>query len=119
MGNRAFYKLVGPFVDAVTKEKIRFTRQASEARELVDPEQLEKDCFGGDLEFEYASFFPYLEIICILIDCCSNIRPSGLYSQKSVPNVEQLNWNDGQSTVIIEWDFPNGLSKAVRSRVIL
>ena len=53
--NRAFYKILGPFIDPVTKDKIRFTRQASEARDFVDPEQLEKECFGGDLDFEYAS----------------------------------------------------------------
>lgn len=45
-----FYKLVGPFIDPVTKEKIRFNPNV---RELVPAEQLEKDCFGGDLDFKY------------------------------------------------------------------
>lgn len=47
-----FYKLVGPFIDPVTKEKIRFN---PDTKELVPREQLEKDCFGGDLDFKYVS----------------------------------------------------------------
>jgi len=62
----AFYKLVGPFVDPVTKEKICFTRQAAEARNFIDPQQLEKDCFSGDLKFVYNHnvYWPALTRLC-------------------------------------------------------
>lgn len=48
-----FYKLVGPWVDPATKEKIVFTRQPADARAYVPVEQLEKSRFGGDLDFTY------------------------------------------------------------------
>ena len=59
----AFYKLVGPFVDPATKEKIRFN---ANARELIPPEQLEKSCFNGELDFVYDNeqYFPALTKLC-------------------------------------------------------
>ncbi|KAM0754643.1 CRAL/TRIO domain-containing protein [Meredithblackwellia eburnea MCA 4105] len=61
----AFYKLVGPFVDPVTKDKIRFISGEANATELVPASQLQK-IFGGDVNFEYdhSTYFPALSKLC-------------------------------------------------------
>ncbi|KAI8451896.1 CRAL-TRIO domain-containing protein [Phakopsora pachyrhizi] len=45
-----FYKLVKPFLDSRTAEKIEFDPVLTD---LVPAEQLPKEPFGGDLDFEY------------------------------------------------------------------
>lgn len=45
-----FYRLVSPFVDPVTKDKIRFN---PDVRTLIPPSQLEKENFKGDYDFVY------------------------------------------------------------------
>lgn len=59
----AFYRLVGPFVDPVTKDKIRFN---PDVRTLVPPAQLDKEIFGGDYDFRYKheEYFPFLDRMC-------------------------------------------------------
>lgn len=54
-----FYRLVSPFVDPVTKDKIRFN---PDCRTLVPPSQLDKLAFGGDFHFEYKhdQYFPFM-----------------------------------------------------------
>lgn len=54
-----FYRLVSPFVDPVTKDKIRFN---PDCRTLVPPSQLDKLAFGGDFNFEFKheEYFPFL-----------------------------------------------------------
>lgn len=44
-----FFKLINPFMDPLTKEKIKFDE---DMRKLVDPRQLIKE-YGGDVNFEY------------------------------------------------------------------
>jgi len=44
------FKLVTPFLDPNTKEKLKFNENL---REYVPPEQLPRDLFGGDCKFEY------------------------------------------------------------------
>ncbi|KAG0150137.1 hypothetical protein CROQUDRAFT_652854 [Cronartium quercuum f. sp. fusiforme G11] len=58
-----FYKLVKPFIDPRTVEKIKFNPDVTE---LVPSEQLEKNCFGGQLEFQYEHeiYFPLLIKLC-------------------------------------------------------
>ncbi|GAA6058626.1 hypothetical protein JCM10212_004037 [Sporobolomyces blumeae] len=61
----AFYKLVSPFVDPVTKEKIRFLEKA-DATALIPPSQLQT-IFGGAVNFEYDhdEYFPALTKLCM------------------------------------------------------
>ncbi|BGO90150.1 hypothetical protein NBRC10512_002543 [Rhodotorula toruloides] len=61
----AFYKLVSPFVDPVTKEKIRFLDKA-DATALIPASQLQK-IFGGDINMEYdhKTYFPALTKLCM------------------------------------------------------
>ena len=44
-----FFKLISPFIDPTTREKLKFNENL---REYVPPEQL-YDLFGGDCVFEY------------------------------------------------------------------
>ncbi|GAA5976753.1 hypothetical protein JCM10908_005620 [Rhodotorula pacifica] len=61
----AFYKLVSPFVDPVTKEKIRFLDKP-DATSLIPANQLQK-IFGGDINLEYnhVEYFPALTKLCL------------------------------------------------------
>ncbi|KAI2643494.1 cral trio domain-containing protein [Xylaria nigripes] len=45
-----FFKLITPFIDPLTKEKIKFNEDMTQ---YVIPEQLVKDFKGGELPFEY------------------------------------------------------------------
>ncbi|KAH8916776.1 CRAL/TRIO domain-containing protein [Atractiella rhizophila] len=47
----AFWKVVSPFVDPVSKSKIVFN--ATDLDQYVPPDQREKSCFGGTCAFEY------------------------------------------------------------------
>ncbi|KAI5289341.1 hypothetical protein KEM54_004035 [Ascosphaera aggregata] len=53
-----FFKLITPFIDPVTREKLKFNE---DLRQLVPPSQL-IDAFGGDVKFEYdhSVFWPAL-----------------------------------------------------------
>lgn len=72
-----FYKIIGPFVDPVTKEKVRRPSQTSpltlrqihfneDANKLIPSDQLMKDSFGGavDFQYEHETYFPALEKLC-------------------------------------------------------
>jgi hypothetical protein len=56
-----FFKLISPFIDPTTREKLKFNENL---REYVPPEQLYK-LFGGDCQIEYVheEFWPaYLKL---------------------------------------------------------
>ena len=57
-----FFKLITPFIDPLTREKLKFN---DDVRQYVPPEQLWKE-FGGDVDFEYdhATYWPALLKIC-------------------------------------------------------
>lgn len=57
-----FFKLITPFIDPLTKEKLHFNE---DLKLHVPPEQLWKD-FQGDLDFEYdhATYWPALNKLC-------------------------------------------------------
>lgn len=44
-----FFKLINPFIDPLTREKMKFD---VDMRKIVPPEQLTK-AYGGDVDFEY------------------------------------------------------------------
>jgi hypothetical protein len=50
MGHSVNVQVVQPFIDPVTRDKVRFN---PDVRKLVPPDQLDKDNFGGDLDFKY------------------------------------------------------------------
>ncbi|GAA5855526.1 hypothetical protein JCM8547_007872 [Rhodosporidiobolus lusitaniae] len=60
----AFYKLVSPFVDPITKEKIRFLDKP-DATTLIPPSQLQT-IFGGSINmaYDHATYFPALTKLC-------------------------------------------------------
>jgi hypothetical protein len=57
-----FFKLITPFIDPLTKEKLKFN---DDMRQHVPPQQLWNE-FHGDLEFEYdhATYWPALLKLC-------------------------------------------------------
>lgn len=61
----AFFKLVMPFVDPVTRAKVRFN-PAPVADGLLAPEQTMQQWWGGDLPFEYVhdKYWPALIKMC-------------------------------------------------------
>jgi hypothetical protein len=58
----AFFKLISPFIDPVTREKMIFN---DDLRKHVPPTQLQKD-YGGDVDFQYdhSAYWPALNKIC-------------------------------------------------------
>ncbi|GAA5954211.1 hypothetical protein JCM21900_006963 [Sporobolomyces salmonicolor] len=61
----AFYRLVSPFVDPITKEKIRFLDKP-DATSLIPSQQLQT-IFGGDinLQYDHSVYFPALTKLCM------------------------------------------------------
>lgn len=58
-----FFKLITPFIDPVTREKLKFNE---DMKQYVPPEQLWSLDWGGDLDFEYdhATYWPALNELC-------------------------------------------------------
>lgn len=57
-----FFKVISPFIDPVTKEKMIFNQ---DLRKHVPPAQLDKE-YGGDADFEYDHkvYWPALDKMC-------------------------------------------------------
>ncbi|POR31021.1 Putative inositol polyphosphate 5-phosphatase C9G1.10c [Tolypocladium paradoxum] len=58
-----FFKLVTPFIDPVTREKLKFNE---DMKQYVPPEQLWSADWGGDMDFEYEHgvYWPALNDMC-------------------------------------------------------
>lgn len=58
-----FFKLVTPFIDPVTREKLKFNE---DMKQYVPPEQLWSADWGGNLDFEYDHdvYWPALNEMC-------------------------------------------------------
>lgn len=60
---QGFFKIILPFVDPLTREKLKFNEDMSQ---YVPKEQLMKGYNGGELDFEYdhATYWPALTKLC-------------------------------------------------------
>lgn len=58
-----FFKIITPFIDPVTREKLKFNE---DMKQYVPAEQLWSGDWGGDLDFEYdhATYWPALNETC-------------------------------------------------------
>lgn len=58
-----FFKIITPFIDPVTREKLKFNE---DMKQYVPPEQLWSLDWGGDMDFEYdhATYWPALNEMC-------------------------------------------------------
>lgn len=58
-----FFKLVTPFIDPVTREKLKFNE---DMKQYVPPEQLWSADWGGDMDFDYEHdvYWPALNGMC-------------------------------------------------------
>ncbi|KAF9468031.1 CRAL-TRIO domain-containing protein [Collybia nuda] len=61
----AFYKLINPFIDPVSREKMRFNPQVVKDS-IFTPEMVMADAWGGSSEFEYVhdKYWPALVELC-------------------------------------------------------
>ncbi|KFH43645.1 CRAL-TRIO domain-containing protein-like protein [Hapsidospora chrysogenum ATCC 11550] len=59
----AFFKIITPFIDPVTREKLKFNE---DMKQYVPPEQLWSADWGGDMDFEYDHdvYWPALNDLC-------------------------------------------------------
>jgi hypothetical protein len=58
-----FFKLITPFIDPVTREKLKFNE---DMKQYVPPEQLWSADWGGDMDFDYDhdAYWPALNDMC-------------------------------------------------------
>lgn len=58
-----FFKIITPFIDPVTREKLKFNE---DMKQYVPPEQLWSADWGGDMDFEYdhSVYWPALNDMC-------------------------------------------------------
>jgi hypothetical protein len=59
----AFFKIITPFIDPVTRDKLKFNE---DMKQYVPPEQLWSADWGGDMDFEYDHdvYWPALNDLC-------------------------------------------------------
>jgi hypothetical protein len=60
-----FFKIITPFIDPVTREKLKFN---DDMKQYVPPEQLWSEDWGGEMDFEYdhSVYWPALNEMCRL-----------------------------------------------------
>ncbi|KAG6849783.1 hypothetical protein H0H93_005169 [Arthromyces matolae] len=89
----AFYKLIGPFIDPVSREKMKFNPNVVEDG-LITGDNLMKVWWGGDCEFEYEheKYWP------ALVDLCESRRNSWLEKWRAL----------GGTVGLKEWDYKGG-----------
>lgn len=58
-----FFKIITPFIDPVTREKLKFNE---DMKQYVPPEQLWSEDWGGNLDFDYdhSVYWPALNEMC-------------------------------------------------------
>ncbi|KAF9526403.1 CRAL-TRIO domain-containing protein [Crepidotus variabilis] len=61
----AFFKVISPFIDPVTREKMKFNPNVIKDK-FFEPNQVMKEWWGGDIDFEYvhADYWPSIVNLC-------------------------------------------------------
>lgn len=88
----AFYKMINPFIDPVTREKMRFNPKVTQEG-LFTAENVWKE-FGGDVEFKYdhETYWPHL-----------------IELAKTRREAQMARWREMGGTVgLKEWDMKEG-----------
>ncbi|GLB40416.1 putative CRAL TRIO domain-containing protein [Lyophyllum shimeji] len=91
----AFYKLINPFIDPVSREKMKFNPRVIEDK-LFTPDMVMSEWWGGDSDFEYVheKYWP------ALVDMCESRRKTWLEKWRAL----------GGKVGIKEWDYKGGAS---------
>jgi CRAL/TRIO domain len=87
---RTFYKIITPFIDPVTRFKMRFNPSVI-TEEIFAPEMVMKEWWGGDRDFvyEHDKFWP------ALVNMCENRRKEWFDAWKKL----------GGTVGLKEWDY--------------
>jgi hypothetical protein len=89
----AFYKLINPFIDPVSREKMRFNPQLVKDN-IFAPEMVMAESWGGSSEFEYVHerYWP------ALVELCDSRKEAWM-----------VKWREaGEKVGVREWEYKGG-----------
>lgn len=100
----AFYKLINPFIDPVSREKMKFNPRVIEDN-LFSRDMVMSEWWGGDCDFEYAhdKYWP------ALVSLCESRRKVWLAKWKALGGkvgLTEWEYKSGGTTPIIDQESP-------------